>query len=121
MLGQLRGNLHKVYSGIAVSGNGETVSDLCVTDVPMRSYSDQEMQAYIDSGDPFDKAGAYAIQHAGFHPVEYLCGCFANVMGLPLCHLTRSLRELGMSINQNIPQACQDHLDYVCLVSDSIL
>ena len=62
----------------------------------MRRYTDEEIEAYIASGDPFDKAGAYAIQHAGFHPVEDFSGCFANVMGLPLCHVARSLRKPGV-------------------------
>jgi septum formation protein len=59
----------------------------------MRAYTDEEIEAYIASGDPFDKAGAYAIQHDGFRPVENFAHCFANVMGLPLCHAIRSLRR----------------------------
>ncbi len=63
----------------------------------MRDYREDEIEAYVASGDPLDKAGAYAIQHTGFHPVESLGGCYASVMGLPLCHLTRSLRSLGVA------------------------
>lgn len=121
MLRELRGKMHQVYSGIAVTRHGEMLRDLCKTDVPMRHYSEMEIQAYIDSRDPLDKAGAYAIQHAGFHPVEDLNGCFANVMGLPLCHITRTLLKLGVTINQNVPKACQDHIDYACPVFQSIL
>ena len=83
MLWQLRGCSHQVYTAIAVLMNGELLVECCCTDVPMRNYSDAEIQTYIESGDPLDKAGAYAIQHPGFHPVENLQGCYANVVGLP--------------------------------------
>jgi len=116
MLLALRGNIHQVYSGLAINLNDWMTSDLCRTDVPMRQYTDQEIQAYIDSGDPFDKAGAYAIQHTGFHPVHHLSGCFANVMGLPLCHLARSLRKAGISVPLQVPHICQEHIDYDCPV-----
>ena len=69
----------------------------------MRNYTDEEIEAYIASGDPFDKAGAYAIQHDGFHPVENFSHCFANVMGLPLCHVTRALRQLGVTVPNDVP------------------
>ncbi len=80
----------------------------------MRAYSDDEMQAYIATGDPLDKAGAYAIQHPGFKPVTELQGCFANVMGLPLCHVARTLEKLGIHTDENIPQLCQEELQYNC-------
>jgi septum formation protein len=123
MLRRLRGRMHQVYTAVTVLDleTGRLLSDLCCTDVPMRNYSDQEMQAYVSSGDPLDKAGAYAIQNAGFHPVEDLRGCFANVMGLPLCHLVRTLRSLAFQPPQDVPQACQAHLDYDCPVYKDIL
>jgi predicted house-cleaning NTP pyrophosphatase (Maf/HAM1 superfamily) len=80
----------------------------------MRAYSDEEMRAYIATGDPLDKAGAYAIQHPDFKPVDRLQGCFANVMGLPLCHLVRTLARLGINADRDIPQACQKELQYSC-------
>jgi len=100
---------------------GTLVTDLCVTDVPMRSYNDEEIEAYAASGDPLDKAGAYAIQHAGFHPVEGLAGCYASVMGLPLCHLTRSLRKLGVEPATDISAECQAALSYDCPISTAVL
>lgn len=123
MLTQLRGRTHQVYTGIALlrAGDGFLLTDLCITDVPMRKYSDKEIRTYIASGDPFDKAGAYAIQHAGFHPVEELSGCFASVMGLPLCHVTRLLRKMSIAANVDVPANCQKHLEYDCPVYDSIL
>ncbi len=121
ILRQLRGRVHQVYTGIAIAVNGNMVSELCGTDVPMRCYSDEELKAYIDSGDPLDKAGAYGIQHTGFHPVENFQGCFANVMGLPLCHLTRALRKIGIDLEPDVPGVCQDNIGYQCPIYSKIL
>ena len=97
MLRRLRGREHQVFTALAVvrRSEGFLALDWCVTDVPMRTYSDEEMCAYIATGDPLDKAGAYAIQHPDFSPVAELQGCFANVMGLPLCHVERTLMQAG--------------------------
>ncbi len=97
------------------------ITDLACSAVPMRDYTDAEIEAYIASGDPFDKAGAYAIQHNGFRPVENFTGCFANVMGLPLCHVTRSLRRLGVEAPNDVPRRCQAHIHYECPVFEKIL
>jgi MAF protein len=123
MLWQLRGRSHQVLTALAVlqSHTDRLLTDVCATDVPMRAYTEAEIEAYVASGDPLDKAGAYAIQHAGFHPVESLAGCYANVVGLPLCHLARMLRKLGLSPRADLPQACQAALGYQCPVYDQIL
>ena len=123
MLLHLRGRTHQVLTALAVlhTPSGRLLTDLCATAVPMRQYSDAEIEAYIASGDPLDKAGAYAIQHAGFHPVEALNGCYANVVGLPLCHLARTLRKLGLPPQTDLPQACQAALGYRCSVFTPIL
>lgn len=123
MLKQLRGKSHQVMTAIAVYriGDEKLVTDLCVIDVPMRNYSDDEISAYIKTGDPMDKAGAYAIQHAEFKPVQSLSGCYAGVMGLPMCHLTRVLKKFDVVVNENIPAACQSLLNYDCKVYDEIL
>ena len=68
-----------------------------------------------------DKAGAYAIQNDLFHPVDHLEGCFASVMGLPLCHLQRTLRRFGAFPTVNLPHACQAEIDYTCPVYEEIL
>ena len=122
MLRRLRGRTHQVFTALAVlPASGERVlTDLCVTDVPMRAYSDAEIEAYIASGDPLDKAGAYAIQHAGFHPVEALAGCYANVVGLPLCHLANMLFRQGLPVRADLPQVCQSALGYRCPVYQQI-
>ncbi len=123
MLTQLRGRTHQVYTGIALLRvrDGLLLTDLCVTDVPMRNYTDEEIRAYIASGDPLDKAGAYAIQHADFHPVASMSGCFASVMGLPLCHVTRLLRRMDVSLDADVPANCQKFLEYECPIFNSIL
>lgn len=123
MLRQLRGRAHQVYTALTVldTVTNQLVTDIAVTDVPMRDYSDAEMDAYIASGDPFDKAGGYAIQHTGFHPVHLTSGCFANVVGLPLCHLLRTLREFGIAAAADTPQRCMQHHHYECDVSSQVL
>ncbi|HEX7432663.1 MAG TPA: Maf family protein [Anaerolineaceae bacterium] len=123
MLRQLRARPHRVFTALALIAleDRRLFTELCVTQVPMRAYSDEEIEAYIASGDPMDKAGAYAIQNKGFHPVASLQGCFANVMGLPLCHLVRTLRQVGVTPLIDVPGACQAALSYDCPVSSSIL
>lgn len=123
MLRRLRGHTHQVYTGLAVLDrhSGRLLTDLCVTDVPMRRYSEAEIIDYVATADPLDKAGAYAIQHRSFRPVEGLHGCHASVMGLPLCHLMRLLRRLGAEPPADLPERCQSHLDYACPVSSAIL
>ncbi|MBI3161283.1 MAG: septum formation protein Maf [Chloroflexi bacterium] len=123
MLAQLRGRTHQVYTGVAVyrPADGKLLTELCVTDVPMRAYSDKEIRAYIQTGDPMDKAGAYAIQHPDFQPVESMRGCYASVMGLPMCHVIRALRKFDLHSDENVPLACQKLLSYECPVSAAIL
>ena len=123
MLTQLRGRTHQVYTGLALLrvSAGLLLRDLGVTDVPMRNYSDEEIRAYVATGDPLDKAGSYAIQHPGFSPVASMDGCYASVMGLPLCHLTRTLRKMDIQPNTDVPLHCQQLLEYDCPVFNSIL
>jgi MAF protein len=123
MLIQLRGRTHQVYTGVALlrMSDGFLLTDLCITDVPMRSYSDEEIHNYVATGDPLDKAGAYAIQHPEFSPVANMNGCFAGVMGLPLCHVTRLFRRMNIEPNTDVPLRCQQLLEYDCPVYESIL
>jgi septum formation protein len=130
MLSRLRGRTHQVYTGVALLrvSDGLLLTDLCVTDVPMRSYSDEEIHAYVATGDPLDKAGAYAIQHPDFRPVAMpsnghagMEGCYASVMGLPLCHVTRMMRKMNIQPNADVPLNCQKLLEYDCPVYTSIL
>jgi len=97
MLVALRGRDHEVHTAVCVlaeDGREETVVHTAI--VTMRNYSDAEIEAYITTGDPFDKAGAYAVQHPTFGPAAGLSGCYLGVMGLPLCDLIPLLRRLGL-------------------------
>jgi MAF protein len=123
MLKRLRGHTHQVYTGVALLrlSDGLLLKELSVTDVPMRNYSDEEINAYVRTGDPLDKAGAYAIQHPHFRPVAEMKGCYASVMGLPLCHVVRMLRKMEVSPRVDVPAQCQALLEYQCPVSQAIL
>ena len=134
MLKQLRGHTHQVYTGIALlrlsdkrstpqrgSVDGLLLKDLCVTDVPMRDFSDEEILAYVQTGDPLDKAGAYAIQHPQFRPVASLSGCYASVMGLPMCHVILLMRKMDIQPKTDFFLSCETLLEYQCPVSSAIL
>jgi len=123
MLRRLRGRTHHVHTGIVVvdKDRDRWISDVATVEVPMRDYSPSEIDAYVASGDPLDKAGAYAIQHPGFHPVTQLSDCYAAVVGLPLCHLARALRHLGPPVNGDVAARCQEHHRYPCPVFERIL
>jgi MAF protein len=123
MLLSLRGRIHQVHTGIVVANKvtGITITDVATIEVPFRNFNEEELEAYLASQDPLDKAGGYNIQHAGFHPVEYFAGCYAGVMGLPLCHLTRALIQTGVQIQVDIAHICQSTLEYHCPVFSKIL
>jgi MAF protein len=98
MLRQLRGRTHLVLTGVTVIDGpaNARLTDLVTARVPMRAYTDEETEAYVATGNPLDKAGAYAIQYRGFQPVDLARfeDCFATVMGLPVCRVLRLLRRL---------------------------
>lgn len=83
-LRELRGKWHRVITGVALASGRRTRVTHAVTRVRMRDYSDAEIERYIERGEPFDKAGSYAIQDPLFCPVERYDGCYCNVVGLPL-------------------------------------
>lgn len=100
MLRRLRGKTHRVISGVAVvdSRTGTSRMATATTRVHLRPMTDAEITAYVASGDPLDKAGSYAIQNQDFHPVEWIEGCYSNVVGLPLCELTRLLATFDVKV-----------------------
>jgi septum formation protein len=91
----LRGRTHEVLSGVAVACGGRAMSALVTTRVTMRAYSDAELAAYVASGDPLDKSGAYAVQHPTFAPAAAVDGCRCSVIGLPLWTLRRLLATVA--------------------------
>lgn len=94
MLRTLRGREHVVATGIALAGPepGCMLTATSRTRVRMRAYDSTEIMAYIASGDPLDKAGAYSIQHPDFQPVASITGCHLGVIGLPICLVAALLR-----------------------------
>jgi MAF protein len=123
MLRRLRGRSHLVFSGLTVidAQSGGEFTQLAQTTVWMRNYSDTEIATYVASGDPLDKAGSYAIQYQDFRPVLRVAGCFANVMGLPLCHLYCVLREVGLAPVETPVAACDHYNRRTCDVALQIL
>lgn len=119
MLRRLRGRSHSVYTGISLwqPSHWRMVNELASSVVFMRDYTDAEIEAYVATGDPLDKAGAYAIQHRGFAPVSHMEGCWLTVMGLPLCHLRRALDAFGLVVPSNVPGACHAFTRQACEVA----
>ena len=96
MLSMLNGRTHKVYTGVAVAlGERERAGVEC-TEVTFGELSDEIVSRYIASGEPMDKAGAYAIQGKGAVLIKSVRGCYPNVVGLPLYMLSELLREFGV-------------------------
>lgn len=97
MLGQLSGRTHAVITGIALIRlpDEATRQELETTQVTFAPLSDEEISSYVATGEPFDKAGAYAIQGRGGRHITRIDGGYFNVVGLPLGKLYRLLRELG--------------------------
>ncbi len=122
MLRRLRGRSHVVYSAPTTRDVARgSITNVVTTRLTMRPYTDEEIDAYVASGDPMDKAGSYAIQHRGFRPVAEVEGCYANVMGLPLCHVARHLLRLGLEPGADVPKACQAHTGFACRVYEQIV
>lgn len=116
MLQTLRGRTHDVHTGFAILdlNTGREVCESHTAVVTMRHYSDEEIAAYVATGDPMDKAGAYAIQHRWFRPVRDLEGCFAGVMGLSVCHLLQTLNALQLATAADMTALLAVHQQYVC-------
>jgi len=98
MLRRLSGAKHTVYTGIALILDGVVRTDVEVTDVYFRTLTEEEIRAYVATGEPMDKAGAYGIQGRAAHFVRRIEGDVYNVIGLPLCLLTERAREMGVCL-----------------------
>ncbi len=100
MLRMLQGRTHQVYTGVTilegVKGKREAETFAVCTDVTMYEASDKEMKRYIKSGEPADKAGAYAIQGKGFYFVKEIHGDYNNVVGLPTLAVRKIVRRSGL-------------------------
>jgi MAF protein len=125
MLLALRDRPHQVHTAIALFDpiDSSIVTDACTTVVPMRAYDPGEVEAYVSTGSPLDKAGGYGIQDGPFSPADMqrFTGCYANVVGLPICHVVRTMRKYGREPVFEVPSRCQAHTGYDCDVYPEIL
>jgi len=98
MLAKLSGREHTVYTGVAVVRAGRLWTDYAETKVRIRSLNLDEIDRYVATGEPLDKAGAYGVQGIGAILVEAVYGCYSNVVGLPLVTLSRLLIKAGIRL-----------------------
>lgn len=100
MLQHLSGAEHEVLTGVAVidAAANKSVIGYELTKVIFKQLTNEEINNYIASGEPFDKAGAYGIQGLGAVLVKEIHGCYFNVVGLPVARLTEMLREFGVDV-----------------------
>ena len=89
-------NTHSVFTGVSILGNGLSTVFSVETKVSFKKLDEQLIRAYVDSGDPMDKAGGYGIQTGGALLVEKIEGDYLNVVGLPLSKLVEEMREAGI-------------------------
>jgi septum formation protein len=100
MLAQLAGRTHTVYTGLALvdGSSGRELAGAEATGVTMRPLEDEEIKYYVATGEPLDKAGAYAVQGRGALLVERVDGDYFNVVGLPLYRLSKMLAAFGYDV-----------------------
>ena len=98
MLRALSGREHRVWSGVCIREGERILAESECTAVRFRALSDAEIEAYIATGEPLDKAGAYGYQGLASLFVERIEGDFFNVMGLPVCRVGQMLRKFGISL-----------------------
>lgn len=98
MLAQLAGREHEVLTAVAIQHGERRLAALSVSQVRFAAMSAQQIDAYVASGEPMGKAGAYGIQGRAAAHVQYLCGSYSGIMGLPLFETATLLRELGWAL-----------------------
>lgn len=101
MLYNLQGGSHQVYTGVTLAWKYKDMSAMYVTfsectDVTMYSMTEEEIKGYVDSGEPMDKAGAYAIQGLSASYIQGICGDYNNVVGLPVGRVYQELKKRGL-------------------------
>lgn len=98
MLHTLSGKSHQVFTGVSVIRHGRELREYEMSTVHFRPLDDGEIERYVDTGEPMDKAGAYGAQGKAALFVRGIDGDFFNVMGLPLCRLGQMLKEQGVGL-----------------------
>ncbi len=115
MLHRLAGRPHTVRTEVALIGpNGRPLRFGVRTTVAMKPADDAAIRAYVATGEPLDRAGAYAIQGGGSELVAWYDGCYANVVGLPLCHVFFGLRKLGIGVPERPEPAFTRAFGFEC-------
>ena len=115
MLRDLRGRQHDVVTTVALTYSphrqrGEVLSHTVTSKVEMRDYDDDEIGAYLATGTPYDRAGAYGVQDAEFDPAKSVVGCYLNVVGLPLCAVRALLPENARNfVHAHVYATCAAH------------
>lgn len=106
MLSVLSGSTHSVFTGVALiyraGGTEQVLNFYQETRVTMYPISPEEIQAYVRSGEPMDKAGAYGIQGRGAVFIEKIAGDYNNVVGLPVARVYQEMKKLGVAISENV-------------------
>ena len=102
ILQRLRGRSHDVVTAVSILYQSKTVDAVETARVTMRDFTDRELDAYLATGDPLDKAGAYAIQAAGRDLVASLDGDYLAVVGLPLRAVAQGLAKLGCPVTADV-------------------
>ena len=105
MLGALCDRTHEVFTAVVVRAGATTWTEVGRSVVRMRAYTSPEIERYVATGAPLDKAGAYGVQDGVFDPVAAIDGCYCNVMGLPLWTATRLLGDAGCPAPRGPDQA----------------
>ncbi len=117
MLASLSGREHQVRTEVVVvAANGARRRFAVRSRVVLRQLSLRQIERYVATGEPLDKAGAYAIQGEGRRVVAGYHGCLANITGLPLCHVYFALRRVGVVPRERPEVVCQSHFEFVCPV-----
>ena len=119
MLRTLRGREHVVRTGLAVcvAGNLDAAEVACP--LVMREYADEEVRAYVASGEPLDCAGAYDVHRLGGALVAEVRGCFSAVVGFPIVQAAAMLRAAGVDVPRDPAQVCTDLYGRPCLALQS--
>ncbi len=122
MLCALRGREHEVYTGMSLVDvhTGQEETAVHCASVTMRPYSDEQIERYAASGDPLDKAGAYAIQHPWFRPAADLQGCYLGVMGLSICQLIQLASNLDVPHLADLGALHEAHHHFPCPLFDDL-
>ena len=117
LLATLSGREHEVRTEVlVVAASGARRQFAVRSRVTFRELSLRQIERYVGTGEPLDKAGGYAIQGEGRRLVDAYDGCLANITGLPLCHLYFALRRAGVVPRERPEIVCQAHFAFVCPV-----